>query len=99
MTDDEKDARLAEIISTPYGKQWLAHKMSKSDKLFVYIPSKDGDEERTNAFSCRYAAQQETTHPTMAILLNRMADAWEEYAKLPKWKRKLYAFLEKMFGH
>jgi hypothetical protein len=84
-----KEETLDYLIGTDEGRQRLAHAMAGSKEPFVYKPRSEEEQMQSYANGLRWLASQQT--PDAAALMNRMADGWEEYAKLPRWKRWLFS--------
>lgn len=93
-----KDKIIVQLISNDEGRQRLAHSMVGSNEPFVYVPSSEGFFEHANANYLRSLAKQNATSPAIARLLENMAKEWEEYAKVPRWKKILIEVVIKIFG-
>lgn len=86
---DNRDNKLAELLSSPEGRQWLAHCMVGGTKeTFVYRPPQPGDE---SAAVARYYRSMAADQPTgTRQFIERLADSWDAYArKERRWGRVL----------
>jgi hypothetical protein len=113
MTDDDKkDKWISDMLSDKglregEGKQRLAwamcaplrHNISgQAQEEFVYKKPEDGWRELAQANYLRRMANDPGVSPSMADMYERMAKSWDEYAKVPKWKRVLIEWFSKHFG-
>ncbi len=113
LSDDDKCKLIADLLADKglregEGSQRLAYAMASSirknidgtaQKEFVYRKPEPGWKERAQANYYRSMATEPGVSPNMAGFYNRIADSWEAYADLPKWKRWLNKMVNRFLGH
>lgn len=113
LSTDEKCQLIANLMTDKglregEGVQRLAHAMAapirdningEAQKNFVYKKPEPGWEERAYANGLRRMATEPGVTPGIADMYNRMADSWDAYADLPRWKKWLNKMANRFLGH
>jgi hypothetical protein len=111
LSDDDKCQLIADLLADKglregEGSQLLVHAMLAPLKNrhgysqeFVYVKPKSGDKERSYANGLRRMATEPGVTPGIADMYNRMADSWDAYADLPRWKKWLNKMANRLLGH